>query len=169
MDQYAYILEQLRCDDFKRLRSYAADERSEFTTWLVVVARRLCLDYRRRRYGRPRAASAGAALEHVVRKRLVDFVAEDIDRSGYLSSDGADPEMELRAAQLRDALREALDGLPTRDRLLLALRYEEELTAREITHLMGFASVFHVYRRLTSVQRSLRAQLEGRGVDGALP
>jgi RNA polymerase sigma factor (sigma-70 family) len=170
MDRYAYLLEQLRHDDFRRLRGYAAEERSKFTTWLVVVARRLCLDYRRRRYGRPRGEPDHAAqLEHVVRKRLVDFVAEDLDPSGPISADGPDPEMELRAVQLREALNGALRSLPSRDRLLLAFRYEQGMTAREIARLMRLPSVFHAYRRINTIQRSLRELLEGMGVDGASP
>ncbi|MDF2774004.1 MAG: hypothetical protein K0S86_3501, partial [Geminicoccaceae bacterium] len=52
MDRYAFALDHLRRDDCKRLRQYAADGRGEFTTWLVLVVRRLCLDEHRRRYGR---------------------------------------------------------------------------------------------------------------------
>src|SRR3989454_11788769 len=59
MDAYTSMLERLREDDYRRLRGYAPDGRSKFTTWLVVVARRLCLDLLRRRYGRPPPASAG--------------------------------------------------------------------------------------------------------------
>jgi RNA polymerase sigma factor (sigma-70 family) len=170
MDRYAYVLEQLRRDDFKRLRGYVADGRSNFTTWLVVVARRLCLDYRRHRYGRPRGEPNGvAAVERVVRKRLVDFIAEDLDLSGSVSADGPDPEMELRVLQLRDALNGALRSLPSRDRLLLAFRYEDDMTARQIARLMGLPSVFHVYRRIKAVQRSLRELLEQQGVDDASP
>ena len=44
MDRYLYILEALRRDDCRRLRQYASDGRGKFTTWLMVVARRLCLD-----------------------------------------------------------------------------------------------------------------------------
>jgi RNA polymerase sigma factor (sigma-70 family) len=170
MDRYAYVLEQLRRDDLKRLRAYVADERGKFTTWLVVVARRLCLDYRRRRYGRPRSdPDCGRELERVVRKRLVDFIAEDLDPSVFSSPDGSDPEKELRAAELRDSLSEALGSLSSRDRLLLAFRYERDLTARQIARLMQFPSVFHVYRHLKTVQRSLRTSLEAKGVDSATP
>jgi DNA-directed RNA polymerase specialized sigma24 family protein len=38
MDRYAFILEKLRADDYRRLRSWAADRRSKLTTWLVIVA-----------------------------------------------------------------------------------------------------------------------------------
>jgi RNA polymerase sigma factor (sigma-70 family) len=170
MDRYAYVLEELRRDDFKRLRGYAADGRSRFTTWLVVVARRLCLDYRRQCYGRPRSEPDGVtAVERVARKRLVDFVAEDLDLPGSVPADGPDPEMELRAVQMQDALSAALRALSSRDRLLLAFRYEEGMTARQITRLMGLPSVFHVYRRLKAVQRSLRGLLEEKGVNDASP
>jgi hypothetical protein len=54
MDRYTDVLEQLRRNDCQRLRGYASDRRSKFTTWLVVVARRLCLDQHRQRYGRDR-------------------------------------------------------------------------------------------------------------------
>ena len=44
MDRYTFALEQLRQDDFRRLRAYVADGRGKFTTWLTVVVRRLALD-----------------------------------------------------------------------------------------------------------------------------
>src|SRR5689334_12721291 len=52
MDGYTFVLERLRARDYERLRHYAVQPRSEFTAWLVVVARRLCLDLHRHRYGR---------------------------------------------------------------------------------------------------------------------
>lgn len=170
MDRYAYVLEQLRCDDFRRLRVYTIDGPGKFTTWLVAVARRLCLDHHRRRYGRPRGEPDGhAVLERIARRHLVDFVTEELDPFDSDGSDGSNPETELRAKQLREALSEALGGLPSRDRLMLGFRYEAGLTAREIARLMDFPSVFHVYRRLNRVQGSLRTLLEERGVDGAKP
>jgi RNA polymerase sigma factor (sigma-70 family) len=170
MDRYAYILEQLRRDDFSRLRRYAVDRRSTFTTWLVVVARRLCLDYRRQRYGRPRGEADGPGnVERILRRRLADFVAEDIDAARGISGNGPDAERELWAGELRGALHSAVRELPSPDRLVLALRHEEELSVREIAHLMHFPSVFHVYRRLNVIHRALRETLERKGVHGASP
>jgi RNA polymerase sigma factor (sigma-70 family) len=170
MDRYAYVLEELRHDDFKRLRTYVAGRRSKFTTWLVVVARRLCLDYERHRYGRVRGpAGGGAGAERLTRRRLVDLVAERLDPSALANSSSSNPETELRAVELQEALGSALSRLEGRDRLLLALRYGEKLPAREIAVLMDFPSAFHVYRRLEAVQRSLRDVLKARGVDGAEP
>src|SRR5690242_10214162 len=51
MDRYAFILEQLQRDDFHRLRTYQPDDRASFEIWLVAVARRLCLDHHRQKYG----------------------------------------------------------------------------------------------------------------------
>lgn len=170
MDRYAFILEQLHRDDFSRLRRYAADGRSRFTTWLVVVARRLCIDYHRQRYGRPRSVSDGSGeVERVLRKRLADFISEDLELVGGGSSNGLDPESELRRLELRSALSGALQALPEPDRLLLALRHEEEMHARDIARLMDFQSVFHVYRRLNALHGSLREALEREGVDDATP
>jgi len=59
MDAYALVLGELRADDFRRLRSYAGDGRSKFTTWLVVVVQRICLDFVRQRYGRRRRRPGG--------------------------------------------------------------------------------------------------------------
>ena len=69
MDHYAFVLERLRADDFHRLRHYEPDGRTKFTTWLVVVARRLCLDHHRAIYGRPRSSDGDAIEEHDVRRR----------------------------------------------------------------------------------------------------
>ncbi len=164
MDRYAHVLEQLRRDDFRRLRRYADDGRSRFTTWLVVVARRLCVDFQRQRYGRPRSeATPRREVERVLRKRLAEFIGEDLDPIDGIPGNGADPERGLRTRELRSALRGALRALPSTDRLLLAYRYEEEMSAREIARLMDFPSVFHVYRRINALQRSLRETLEEEG------
>jgi len=69
MDAYAYLLELLRADDCRRLRAYAADGRSKFTTWLVVVARRLCLDHLRHRYGRLREEGGSSGGGRAARRR----------------------------------------------------------------------------------------------------
>ena len=67
MDRYTYLLDHLYRNDFRRLRAFAAIGPGRFTTWLVVVARRLFLDYHRERYGRDSAAyRPGAKRDHGV-------------------------------------------------------------------------------------------------------
>nr|MBA3521296.1 RNA polymerase sigma factor SigF [Gemmatimonadales bacterium] len=57
----------------------------------------------------------------------------------------------------------AIGELEPRDRLLLTLRFEQELSAREIAGLMGLATPFHVYRRLNRICEGLRERLSGNG------
>jgi RNA polymerase sigma factor (sigma-70 family) len=172
MDAYTYLIERLREGDYRRLRAYAADGRSKFTTWLVVVARRLCLDHLRARYGRPGEPvpeAADAAREaRRARRRLVDLVTEAVDPNLLVSSD-ATPDVELRARQLGEALVVALQGLPASDRLMLELRFEKDLSAREIAAVMGFPTPFHVYRRLNVLLDDLRLRLRQRGVEDSAP
>jgi len=169
MDAYAYVLERLRADDCRRLRDYAPDGRTKFTTWLVVVARRLCLDLLRRRYGRPPPASAGGdpAVQRAVRRRLVDLVAgADPDE---IAGPDADPTQSLNAADVSRTLTLATSRLHADDRLLLKLRFDDDLSAPEIARLLGLPTPFHVYRRLTFLFGELRGALRERGIHGAEP
>ena len=50
------------------------------------------------------------------------------------------------------------------DRLLVKLRYEDELAIPEIARVLELPSRFHVYRRLDRVLVQLRGALEGVGV-----
>lgn len=165
MDGYTYILERLREDRCRRLRAFVPDGRSRFTTWLVVVARRLCVDYRRSRYGRVRGEDPAAAM--AARRRLLDLVAEkDPDE---IASRDVDPEQSLQVGELHDVLEAALARLAPADRVLLRLRFEDELPAREIAAVLRFPTVFHVYRRLDALLKELRDTLSKRGVEDADP
>lgn len=57
MDTYTFVLEQLREQQCRRLRAYVARDGARFSTWLIVVAKRLCVDFHRRRYGRPQGTT----------------------------------------------------------------------------------------------------------------
>lgn len=170
MDAYAFILERLRGDDFRRIRAFAADGRSLFSTWLVVVSRRLCMDHHRQRYGRPRPAEKTAADEgRHARRRLADLVA---DRSGIeqvVDTEGVDPERYLREADLSRALRECVQRLEPADQLLLRLRFDDGLSAKEIAQLIPFPSPFHVYRRVQRLLDNLRKMLEEHGISDSTP
>lgn len=169
MDAYAYVLEQLRANEFHRLRTYAADGRSKFSTWLVVVARRLCLDHHRSRYGRPSGAGSAADNEadRGTRRRLVDLLAEAIDPALLAASPDAGPDTALESRELSESLAAAVAMLEPRDRFLVKLRFEDDLPAREIAAAMGYPTQFHVYRRLTVLFETLRTLLHRKGVERA--
>jgi RNA polymerase sigma factor (sigma-70 family) len=171
MDRYAHVLERLRSDDFQRLRAYAPMDCAKFTTWLVVVARRLGVDYQRHQYGRNRSSESpdSEALEQTqrVRRKLADLVAVDMDLEAVSDDTRADPASNVIQVELREALERVMSILPTRDRLLLALRFEHEVSVREIADVMGFPSQFHVYRRLKKVTSELRDALEREGIHEA--
>ena len=48
-----------------------------------------------------------------------------------------DPEAEAQASELKDRLADAIESLPERERLVVALYYYENLTLREIGEVLG--------------------------------
>jgi RNA polymerase sigma factor FliA len=48
-----------------------------------------------------------------------------------------DPEAEAHASEVKDRLADAIEGLPERERLVIALYYYENLTLREIGEVLG--------------------------------
>lgn len=169
MDRYAFVLDALRGDDFQRLRVWVSDGRGEFAVWLVVVVRRLCLDQRRQRYGRQQGATASSNEQHAQRRQLVDLVGDELALAAVAGNDAESPEHLLRVAELRTALLHALDALPTSDRLLLRLRFEDELSVPTVARAIGVESPFPVYRRLENLLRVLRQALERVGVHDSSP
>ena len=171
MDRYSFILEELRRNDFARLHAYAVDHRSRFSTWLVVVARRLCFDYGRKRYGRIRSpnpsSEARSALE--ARRRLSDLSVEDLDDEAMASSNAEDAELWVRRREQRAALSEVLSSVSRRDRLLLKLRFDDDRSVRDIARLMRYPSVFHVYRRLGRLLAEMRDGLTEKGFESPMP
>ena len=168
MDGYAYVLERLREDHCRRLQGYVADGGSKFTTWLVVVARRLCLDFHRHRYGRARDSTPDSAAEQAARRRLADLVAGAADPD-QLAAPAADPALSTQVRELHETLAAATARLAPTDRLLLKLRFDDDLSAREIAAVVGLATPFHVYRRINTLLELLRRSLSQRGVEGAEP
>ena len=167
MDAYAFILERLSRDDHRRLRSFPGGDRDDFTRWLVFVARRLCSDFRRQRYGRARPNTP--ELERKARRNLVDEIWDPKPASELPAGRTTNPEWTLRERERLGALERAVQELEPRDQLLLALRFEDGHSARRIAEIMDFRTPFHVYRRLNRVLRALRTRLEGMGVVDPAP
>jgi RNA polymerase sigma factor (sigma-70 family) len=167
MDAYTHVLERFRADDFARLRKFTGGESDNLSRWLVVVARRICLDLHRNRYGRTREHTP--ERERLARKRLVDELWEKRKPPELPDPASGNPEMDMRTAELRTALTAVIDALEPRDRLLLALRFDNELSGRRIAEILDLPTPFHAYRAVNAILGRLRKQLEDRGFEEPEP
>jgi len=131
------------------------------------VTRRLCLDLYRRRYGRNRGTESHE--QRAMRRRLQDLLSEDVEVHSIPAPQIASAELTVRQSELLTALGRALEEVGASDRLLLRLRFDDDLPAQEIARLLGFASPFHVYRRVNVLLARLRRGLEKQGVRSAVP
>lgn len=170
MDRYRYLVEALSADDCRRLRAYHVQARSSFPAWLTVVARRLCVDFERTRYGRSGRGADGETARDVrnARRRLAELVAARADPDD-LAEPGRSTEEVLDEAERHAVVESVLSDLAPRDRLLLRLRFEDDLSVRRIAEVLGFPTVFHVYRHLSALLARVRSQLEARGIAGSEP
>jgi RNA polymerase sigma factor (sigma-70 family) len=171
MDAYAAALDALRADDCRKLRGYSADPRSKFSTWLVVVVRRICIDAQRERFGRAsqKEKTDGISDERAARRRLATLTGAAIELESLPDSHGERPDAELRRNDLHEQLESVLADLDERDRLLLTLRFVDDLPARRIAELQGWPDQMIVYRRINQLTALLKQKLLSRGVDSPIP
>ncbi len=150
------------------LRRFRPGGASRFSTWLVVVVRRLCLDHHRQRYGRAGdTAEAVPAADRTARRRLVNLEG-DTDSLPALPDTGRPTVItEFSQREVSSVLGREMDVLELRDRELLRLRFEDELTGREIAERMGFESTSQVFRRLDTLLGMLRDKLRRAGIESA--
>jgi RNA polymerase sigma factor (sigma-70 family) len=167
MDRYAFVLDSLKRDDYKRLRAFIPDGRGSFDTWLAVVARRLCMDEHRQRYGRAQSDALHAEAERVTRRQLVDLVGNELGLESLEGNADGAPDLQLERAERRALLDAALRQLDVSDRLILRLRFEDVLSVPEIARVMGVDSPFKIYRRLEKALAAVRSSLEAAGIRDA--
>jgi RNA polymerase sigma factor for flagellar operon FliA len=72
-----------------------------------------------------------------------------------------DPEGEAQASELKDRLADAIESLPERERLVVALYYYENLTLREIGEVLGVTES-RVSQLHTKAVLALRSRFPGR-------
>ncbi|MGE5815151.1 MAG: RNA polymerase sigma factor [Acidobacteriota bacterium] len=103
---------------FKALDSF--DRRANFQTWIISIARNLCIDHYRS-----------------VRKER-ETIAREVD-AGELSpaSTDASPLRQLEQSDLREMLRQALDQLPLTLKTAVVMRDLHELSYQEIAERLG--------------------------------
>jgi RNA polymerase sigma-70 factor (ECF subfamily) len=123
---------------WRKRRRYRRDL-GAFSTWLFTIARRTAIDYYRRR-------KSPVSLERV---------AEPVD-------EGRSPELVVQRRGEFERLSRLLEGLPERDRELIAMKYGAELTNRKIAELTGLSET-NVGTILYRAVRKLRVVWEDEG------
>ncbi len=169
MERYSYMLEKLRESEFRRLRAYDPAVGATFSTWLTVAARHLCLDHHRSRFGRTRKEDAPESADSLraVRRALNGLIESDVPEESNIDSTSSSVDAVAMRGELDACLRMALGRLTPRERLLLSLRFQDELPASRIAGILGLRTQFHVYRNLNTLLKKLRTTLESSGIDGS--
>jgi RNA polymerase sigma factor (sigma-70 family) len=217
-DCFQFVCEKLCEGRFRRLLRFKPEGSASFSTWLRAVVRNLCLDWRRKEFGRPRRFRSISRLSgfdqevfscvyergfsaeetlQLLRSRFPDVTSERVVESrerieqelttkhrwllGIRSSRRApvanttfegvaaaplditdprpNPEAQALFAERRGALDRALDHLSKRERLLMRLRFEEELTLEQIAKLLDLGNAQRADRQIKEVLARLRVEL----------
>ncbi len=216
-DCFQYVCEQLSANSFRRLRKFQPRGPALFSTWLRAVVRNLCLDWRRKRFGRRRVFNSIARLSifdqevfrHLYERQLslddafhslrtiypglthaqLEQSSTRINRSltarqsrllaarlagpsqqnANLENPAAEanvpdpspnPETLTLLKERATALRQALGRLPPRERLLIRLRYEQELTLEQVAELLDLGNAQRAERQIKAVLMKLREELD---------
>ena len=146
-DCFQFVCEQLVANSFRRIRKFEPHGTATFTTWLRAVTRNLCIDWRRRQFGRRRTPESGPQLT------LLDDAAN-------ISDPQPNPEVQALEVERKTLINIALRRLETRDRLLLRLRFEEDLTLDQIARLLDLGNAQRVDRQIRQVLSFISTEIE---------
>jgi RNA polymerase sigma factor (sigma-70 family) len=218
-DCFQFVCERLSANSFLRLRKFQPQGPAVFSTWLRAVVRNLCLDWRRKQFGRHRSfrsisrlsvfdqevfrqlherhasfdetvqslrsafpdithaqlAESRARIEQALsprQRRLLDARLlkrasqatgsfDEITTAKVNVADPApDPEAQALFKDRATALRRAVGCLSPRERILIRLRFEQELTLEQVAKLLDLGNAQRVERQVKAVLEKLREELE---------
>jgi len=99
-----------------------------FYTWIYRIVTNLCLDHLRRRKARREDQAV-----------MIDSSGEEMDLLSNVSDDraGANPDRELQRKFLGERIREALDKLTPRERMVFELKHYQGLKLRTIGEMLN--------------------------------
>jgi DNA-directed RNA polymerase specialized sigma subunit len=127
------------------------------------------VDHQRSHSGRQRTTHTTDRSEELrlIRRSLADSIATEIDTD--LLADSATLGADARAilANRTSILCAELSLLTPRERLILALRFQDGLSVPRMARTLGLPTPFHVYRQLNGILARLRTALISRGFDGS--
>lgn len=75
----------------------------------------------------------------------------------------ADQETLIANQEQHAELMKCVSGLPAQERLLLQLRFEEDLSLQEIAGIVGLGDAQRAHRQITEVLQKLRTAMGSRG------
>src|SRR5215813_957369 len=149
------VVQEALAEADRRLSDYVRDRPLPFYPWLRAIAwERLAKLHRRHLHSQRRSVGR----EEVALPALPDESA--LELAGRLATAGASPSEQALRQERCQRVREALDRLPERDREVLALRYLEQLSTREVAAVLGL-SEGAVKTRHTRALQKLHALLAG--------
>ncbi len=94
----------------------------------------------------------------IIKRRLPDSNSEDDIFDLIADEKDQDPFTQLNMSQVKEILKEAIKGLPEKEKLVVSLYYYEELTMREIGEIMGYTES-RISQMHTKAMLRLRAKL----------
>jgi RNA polymerase sigma-70 factor (ECF subfamily) len=127
---------------YRALKTFRGE--ASFKTWLLRITANQCKDYLKKR-------------------RLATVAFDEAYGVEQVASGGLAPFEEAQAAELRDALNEALQRLPLKHRTAFILREYEGLSYEEMAQSMG-CSLGTVMSRLHHARKKMRVALELMGI-----
>ena len=217
-DCFVFVCEQLIRNRFRRLCKFRTDGPATFPTWLRAVVRHLCIDWRRKEFGRYRIFQSVAKLsgfdqavfrllheeraspeqsflylaplfpgttkERFIRsveriQRVLTSrqrwllsvrststsparagqVEDELSLGQQIPASLPDPEVLAAWQEQRDALLRALSRLNERDRLLIRLRFEQDLTLEQVARIMKLGDPQSADRYARHVLEQLRQMM----------
>ena len=126
--------EEVMQEAFIRLWRHAPNwqpGKARFSTWFYRVIVNLCIDHKRKAKRRPQANVAISPDQELQESRIDPGFA-----ASQASHGQADPGQALDQRQTHQAVRDALDQLPDRQKLAITLCYFQELSNKEAADIM---------------------------------
>jgi RNA polymerase sigma-70 factor (ECF subfamily) len=88
---------------------------------------------------------------------------DDRDPVSEIPDTRPDQEMFLVEQQQHEQMMQCLDTLPKHERLLLQLRFEEDLSLEEIARITSLGDAQRAHRQIAAVLQKLRSSMGKRG------